>query len=595
MKILRTRAASVSRQGLCTALLVASLTTAAVGASPPHGTGADDPSPGPDNPQRQPHGVPNLSLPDLVPRPGATPKPGEPGSGTGGGSSDIPATALAAYKNAESLAKGLYPNCHIKWELIAGIGKVESEHAASYGLQPDGSTTKPIRGPQLTGDKFALVKDTDGGAWDGDPVYDRAVGPTQFIPSTWKDYGADGNGDGKLDPNNIFDAAAGTARYLCAGGKDLSDAAQLDKAILSYNNSREYVNAVLAWMHTYEGSGSGSLPGGGTPWIPTPTGPSGNTPVPGPVRPSTPSAPSTPNRPGTPTKPSEPSRPNKPSEPTKPPTPSKPDNPNKPGGDGDKPTPSKPVTIERLESVGAKELTATAGDTFADAAKVKVVTADGRPVPADTQVRFEVIGVKTGAHFPSAKTSEKTLVDVTVDKDGTATAPALESGNLAGTFVLRISVLGKDATKVDPVKVDATVKPRPATALERIGKGDLKAAPKGSFAQRITVEASGDGTIVVGAKVTASILGPDGKPAATGPYFKDENGKPARKPLTFTTDDEGRIELPELFTDEQSGTYTLELTTTNGAVLKLTLTVTAPTPEPTKPAPTPSPSATAKK
>ncbi|MEV4434045.1 lytic murein transglycosylase [Streptomyces sp. NPDC049585] len=592
MKILRTRAASVSRQGLCTALLVASLTTAAVGASPPHGTGADDPTPGPDNPQRQPHGVPNLSLPDLVPRPGATPKPGEPGSGTGGGSSDIPATALAAYKNAEGLAKGLYPNCHIKWELIAGIGKVESEHAASYGLQPDGSTTKPIRGPQLTGDKFALVKDTDGGAWDGDPVYDRAVGPTQFIPSTWKDYGADGNGDGKLDPNNIFDAAAGTARYLCAGGKDLSDGAQLDKAILSYNNSREYVNAVLAWMHTYENGGSGSTPGGSTPWIPTPTRPSGTTPVPGPVRPSTPS---------TPAKPSQPSRPNKPSEPNKPtnpPTPNKPDNPSKPdnpGGGGDKPTPSKPVEFKAIEHVGTAELTATVDDeAFADHAKVKVVTADGRPVPKGTQVRFEVIGPKTKARF-TVDGKDSTFALATVAEDGTATAPDLKAGSVAGDFALRATVDGKDGAKAGKFDFAATVKPRLATALQRIGKDELKATPKGSFAGRITVEASGDGKVVAGAKVTASILGPDGKPATTGPYFKDENGKPARKPLTFTTDDNGRIVLPELFTDEQSGTYTLELTTTNGAVLKLTLTVAAPAPEPTKPAPSPSPSATAKK
>ncbi|WP_425274969.1 lytic murein transglycosylase [Streptomyces monomycini] len=42
----------------------------------------------------------------------------------------------------------------------------------------------------------------------------------QFIPSTWGSWGADGDGDGVKDPNNMFDAALGTARYLCAGDRD---------------------------------------------------------------------------------------------------------------------------------------------------------------------------------------------------------------------------------------------------------------------------------------------------------------------------------------------------------------------------------------
>jgi len=42
----------------------------------------------------------------------------------------------------------------------------------------------------------AVVVDSDGGALDGDARYDRATGPMQFLPGTWRSIGADGNGDG---------------------------------------------------------------------------------------------------------------------------------------------------------------------------------------------------------------------------------------------------------------------------------------------------------------------------------------------------------------------------------------------------------------
>ncbi|MFI9203409.1 lytic transglycosylase domain-containing protein [Streptomyces sp. NPDC053048] len=587
MKILRTRAASVSRQGLCTALLVAGLTTAAVGATP-HRPVDGDPSPGTDNPQSRPHGNPNLSLPDLRPKPSASGKPGDRAQGGTDGSTGIPATALAAYKNAERIAAEKYPNCHIPWQLVAGIGKVESEHAALGGrLNADGLTERKILGPRLTGGQFARITDTDGGRWDDDKEYDRAVGPTQFIPSTWESFGTDGNGDGVQDPNNIFDAAAATARYLCAGGKDMTSAADLDRAVLSYNNSREYVNAVLAWMRKYQNGGGGAVPDGpGLP--PSPSG-SGNTPRPGPSpKPKNPAT-ETPRKPGgngsgngggnntqTPNKPGESNKPNNPG-----------GGGQKPGG-GDKPTPPTPTPapVTRLDRASERALEATAGEKFTAQPRVRALDSTGKPAPEGTRIRFEIIG-HTDARFPD----EAVQVTVRTAKDGTATAPAIDAGDWPGTFTLRATVEGRDVH----VDFDATVKQAPAPradTLERVGKDALKAAPKASFTQKIQIRALGKNKPISDTALTATVLGPDGKPlTTTGPYFKDKegkDGKPLRTLVLPKTDKDGLVTLPELFTDERTGTFTLRLSTADGTVaLPLELTVTAPAPETPKPSQTP--------
>ncbi len=77
--------------------------------------------------------------------------------------------------------------CHIDWALIASIGRIESNHARGGYVDAAGTTREPILGPQLNGQGgFAAIPDTDQGLLDTDPVWDRAVGPTQFIPATWK-------------------------------------------------------------------------------------------------------------------------------------------------------------------------------------------------------------------------------------------------------------------------------------------------------------------------------------------------------------------------------------------------------------------------
>ncbi|MEU6392122.1 lytic murein transglycosylase [Streptomyces sp. NPDC046939] len=165
--------------------------------------------------------------------------------------SGIPATVLAAYRRAESSVARTDPGCRLPWQLLAAIGKVESGQARGGDVDAHGTTRHRITGPALNGDGFALIRDTENGAWDGDAVYDRAVGPMQFLPGTWRRWGADGNGDGRSDPNNIFDAALGAARYLCAGDRDLGTATGLERAVLSYNYSRDYLDLVLYWLAFY--------------------------------------------------------------------------------------------------------------------------------------------------------------------------------------------------------------------------------------------------------------------------------------------------------------------------------------------------------
>ncbi|MFE6621374.1 lytic murein transglycosylase [Streptomyces sp. NPDC057740] len=159
----------------------------------------------------------------------------------------LPASVFDAYRRAEERLAREAPGCRLRWQLLAAIGQVESGQAGSGRVNGEGTTVTPILGPRLDGVAYALIRDTDGGAHDGDAVYDRAVGPMQFIPSTWARWGADGNGDGRTDPNNVFDAALAAGRYLCAGGRDLSVPAELDRAILGYNHSAVYLRTVRAW------------------------------------------------------------------------------------------------------------------------------------------------------------------------------------------------------------------------------------------------------------------------------------------------------------------------------------------------------------
>ena len=164
----------------------------------------------------------------------------------------LPARALSAYASAALTVGAEQPSCGIGWNTLAGIGAVESGHGSHAGsrLGADGYPDPPIRGIALDGTASAVIRDTDGGRWDGDTEWDRAVGPMQFIPETWEHWGVDANGDGTADPNQIDDAALAAARYLCASG-EMTSVDGWRRAIFRYNHLEQYVNDVAATANTY--------------------------------------------------------------------------------------------------------------------------------------------------------------------------------------------------------------------------------------------------------------------------------------------------------------------------------------------------------
>jgi hypothetical protein len=169
-------------------------------------------------------------------------------------SAGIPVRGLDGYRKAASLVSSADPSCHIDWALLAAIGRVESDHARFGGNQLDsaGVARPGIIGPRLDGSNgTALITDTDHGLLDGDTTYDRAVGPMQFLPSTWRVVGVDVDGSGVKNPQDIADAATAAAIYLCSGHGDLSRPGDLSAAILRYNDSDAYVQMVTAIADAY--------------------------------------------------------------------------------------------------------------------------------------------------------------------------------------------------------------------------------------------------------------------------------------------------------------------------------------------------------
>ncbi len=94
----------------------------------------------------------------------------------------------------------------VRWEVLAAINEIETDYGRNLNVSSAG-----------------------------------AMGWMQFIPSSWKQFGVDANGDSKKDPYNPVDAIFAAARYLKAAGADQD----LRKAIFAYNHADWYVESVL--------------------------------------------------------------------------------------------------------------------------------------------------------------------------------------------------------------------------------------------------------------------------------------------------------------------------------------------------------------
>ncbi len=225
---------------------------------------------------------------------------------------DIPLVALNAYVIAERTLAEERPRCAIRWWMLAGIGRIESQHGhfGDSTLDVNGYATVPITGPALDGrilsgaeyvtedtpapeatqatretiveaapaatpagtdpaagdgeavvgeteaevpvvKRLALISDTDNGELDGDTRYDRAVGPMQFIPQTWRMYETDGTHDDEKEPQNIYDASLASARYLCTATGSMASEEGQQQAYWAYNHDDEYTESVIAAADDY--------------------------------------------------------------------------------------------------------------------------------------------------------------------------------------------------------------------------------------------------------------------------------------------------------------------------------------------------------
>ncbi len=161
-------------------------------------------------------------------------------------SEQVPVRVLAAYRKGASHCEGL------RWELLAGIGWVESRHGTTAGATTDpdtGAVSPPILGAPLDGRdgrEFHLVGEWRG-RWGLPGPYEQALGPMQFRPPTFADWGIDVDENGTADPHDIDDAAATAAAYLCGTNPTMDDERA---ALFRYNHDAAYVDAVLTYADT---------------------------------------------------------------------------------------------------------------------------------------------------------------------------------------------------------------------------------------------------------------------------------------------------------------------------------------------------------
>lgn len=111
---------------------------------------------------------------------------------------------------------------HLPWSVLAGIGKVESDHGRA---RADGVRSGANRA--------------------------GARGPMQFLPGTFAIYHLDGDHDGRTDIYDPADAIPSAARMLCAEGARDGSLSGIRTALFAYNHAGWYVDRALNWAVRY--------------------------------------------------------------------------------------------------------------------------------------------------------------------------------------------------------------------------------------------------------------------------------------------------------------------------------------------------------
>ena len=122
----------------------------------------------------------------------------------------IPAELMALYLSAEQ-------HYGVPWSVLAAINSVETNFGRNLNVSSAG-----------------------------------AQGWMQFMPDTWRQYGVDGNNDGRRDPMDPEDAIPAAANYLKASGAPHD----LQRAVFAYNHAQWYVDKVLSLARTFADQGN---------------------------------------------------------------------------------------------------------------------------------------------------------------------------------------------------------------------------------------------------------------------------------------------------------------------------------------------------
>jgi Transglycosylase SLT domain len=164
----------------------------------------DQQEPMPEQPTRRPDGVPTNHNPSLTI---ADAEPAPLG---------VPNFIIDSFSIPPFLLE-IYQACGteygIPWQILASINRIETAFGTNLNVSTAG-----------------------------------AVGWMQFLPSSWRAYGVDRNGDGRKDPYNPYDAICAAARYLRAAGAEQD----MRAAIFAYNHADWYVDEVLFYANQYE-------------------------------------------------------------------------------------------------------------------------------------------------------------------------------------------------------------------------------------------------------------------------------------------------------------------------------------------------------